>query len=127
MGSPPVPTVVARAGRPRALLSKLKSTENLRLTSGAWAWASLAPLLTRSAPFGAQRGAMNTPYVPGTVAFVTSSGDPGLGSEEQPQYPRRLPSQVAPAGDRLGGEQDGVALLQGVGVLAELQLQRALQ
>jgi hypothetical protein len=67
MGSPPFPTVGARPGRPRALISKLKSTENLRLTSGAWAWASLAPPADPdSSRWVAASGAINTPYVPGS-------------------------------------------------------------
>jgi hypothetical protein len=51
-----------------------------------------------------------------------------LGFEEQPQYPCRFSGRVAPSGDRLGGEQDGGALLQGVGgCLTKLEFQRDLQ
>jgi len=59
--------------------------------------------------------------------LLAALGERGLGPEEEPQYPGRFSGRIAPAGDRLSGEQDGVALLQGVGVLAELYFQRALQ
>ena len=52
---------------------------------------------------------------------------PASGWEELPQDPCRRVGGVAPAGEGLGGQQDRIALLQRVGALAELQLQRPVE
>ena len=85
-------------------------------------WARQAPaLLTRPRGPSGSWGAHARPSPsPGSCNAC-------LGWEEQPQHACRLLGRVAPAGDRLGGEQDGVALLQGVGGLAELQLEHPVE